>query len=673
MAFIEKKDPVVLNIMLTSKGREQLSAGALTFSYFAVGDSEIDYNFIREISGQTNPSYNQFDSRILKPRDKNPNIISFIPRNVSGGTSSGSPYNQLSTISPLSYDVVNTQNTLGFFTGDATTFITDANHVKQPDVMIYMSGITGGTLLNLRKAPAYGTSGLEPAVGDLLYVKWTYSADTTGYTINKTSPTPYLMYRINAISGGTLGANNLQVIVDRALPNFGGYTPTGKAGALVYYSSITTIHEFATDYLMESVLDFIQNYQCGIENFPYWNMSIIFTEEIAGIQDVDRKFGQFDTRIYGGFVSYIQNQAPIYKKLGVIHYTNNSPANTYGEEFQLNTPVLDIPTIMWHKTTGSTLGTTLRAIGLKKLLTGTTKSLNTDYYDLADPMGNIVGKVFNGLKLFVIEDQELLFAMSYKSNRSWTLPNYIIGSGGSPCGDLIPVDDTPPTPQNIIDFGYAYNFYAAINPKIGMGNFCVPTSAEWVKLGLSMSGYTAPNVPFHPPVGGSETISYVGVPMKSAGTCDVGTGLWKTSLASNIGTNASGFNVKPSGFVDSNGSTGGTYQNADFWTKDSIGATTCGVYWNFSYNTDEMYRCTALYPKNYGFSLRLIQMTGGTCATCYSDYEQNNYSVGAMPDGRTWLTENLRTQYYNDGTQIPSLTGTSWQNTTCGALFTCTG
>ena len=36
----------------------------------------------------------------------------------------------------------------------------------------------------------------------------------------------------------------------------------------------------------------------------------------------------------------------------------------------------------------------------------------------------VVGKVFNELKMFVIEDQELLFAMSYKSNRSWTLPDY---------------------------------------------------------------------------------------------------------------------------------------------------------------------------------------------------------------------------------------------------------
>jgi len=455
MAFIEKEDPVVLNIMLTSKGREQLSAGALTFSYFVVGDSEIDYNFIREISGQTDPTYKPFDSSIIRPKDKNPQIISFIPRNITGttGSTTGNSFNVLSTISPISYEVVNTASPVGFFTDGGTTFITDSNHVKQPDAMVHMSGVTGGTILKLRQAPAYGVSALEPLVGDYVLVKWALVSHTTGYTVTKDVPTPYLMYQITSISG-SLAANTLSVGVDRELPNFLGYTPIVNAGALIYSSGITTSNQFGTDYLSESTLNFLQNYQCGIDNFPFWKMSIVFTEEIAGIQIDDRKFGQFNSRAYGGFVSYIQNQAPLYKKLGIIHYTNNSPANTYGEEFYNNTPTLDIPTIMWHKSSGATLGTKLKAFGNKKLLTGSTKSLNIDYYDLADALGNVVGKVFNGLKIFVIEDQELLFAMSYKSNRSWTLPNYIVGGGSSLCPSC-PIYST-------LYFGSVDSFYNAL-------------------------------------------------------------------------------------------------------------------------------------------------------------------------------------------------------------------
>lgn len=427
MAFIEKTDPVVLNIKLTSKGRDMLSQGKLTFKYFVIGDSEIDYSFVNEVK-TVNIEYTTFDSGILIPLDNNPDIISFIPKNTS---LSGNPYNLISSVPESNYQVINSVSSIGFFNSGCTAFLTDSNHVKQPDAMVYMSGVTGGTKLHLKKASTYGTSGEEPAVGDLVLVKWTLISGTTGPTIIKNCPTPFLFYQISAVTSGTLANDNLIITVDRALPNFSGYTTTNiKAGVLIYYSGNTTFSNTSTvsynstDYLDDSVLAFSENSQCSTIVFPFWNMSIIYTEEIAGVQLANRKFGQFNSVIYGGFVSYIQNQAPVYKKLGVIHYTNSSPANVYAEGFYLKTPKLEIPTIMWDKSVTKTLGVTLSAYGSVKSLTGITKSLNLEYYDLADPSGNVVGKIFTDLKLFVIEDQELLFAMSYKSNRSWTLPDY---------------------------------------------------------------------------------------------------------------------------------------------------------------------------------------------------------------------------------------------------------
>lgn len=431
MAFIDKKDPVVLNIKLTTCGRQLLSTGNLTFKYFAIGDSEMDYTFNAETG------LNAFNARILRPVDVNPNIISYIPQNLSGD-----PFNLIPSIPASTYIVTNTAQPVGFFqptTGTSTgfTFIVDSNHIKQPDAMIFMSGITGGTTIYLKKAPTYGTSGAEPAIDDLLLVKWTLTANTTGYTTSKKYPTPFLIYKIVTVSG-TLASNTFVITVDRNLPNFSGFTATAVAGAMVLYNFInfsgdTIFNMNPTDYLDESVLTFLQNSQCPTIIFPFWNMSIIFTEEVAGVQPGNITFGEFDTAPYGGFVSYIQNQAPVLKKLGVIHYTNSSPANVYGEGFYLRTPRLDIPTIMWHKSTGRTLGVTLGAIGDVKLLTGTTRSLDLVYYDLADPYGNIVGKQFVDLKIFVIEDQELLFAMSYKANRSWTLPDFVSNVSGGGC------------------------------------------------------------------------------------------------------------------------------------------------------------------------------------------------------------------------------------------------
>ena len=430
MAFIDKKNPVVLNIKLTSKGRELLSKGDLTFKYFAVGDSEIDYNF-NDVA-----NYNPFGANILRPADKNPSLLSFITKNLTGDT-----HNAITNVPSTPTIIQNTASPLGFFTisTGSTTFLTDTDHLKQPDAMVIISGVTGGTTLTLNQAPTYLANVNEPIVGDFVMVKWTnpLGEDTTGYTVNKTYPTPYLIYRINTIVSGTLANDNLIVTVDRNLPNFSGITGGSNsilAGALVFYnysnfsgSSENIYENYATEYVNDSVITFLQNCQCPTETFPFWSMSLIYTDEIIGVQNNDRSYINYKSKSYGGFVSYIQNQAPTIKKLGVIHYTNTSPSNTYAEEFYQNTPTLHLPTVMWHKSSATEMGLQLTALGNVKYLTGETKSLNTTYYDLADPAGNVVGKIFNDLKLFVIEDQELIFAMSYKANRSWTLPNYTVG------------------------------------------------------------------------------------------------------------------------------------------------------------------------------------------------------------------------------------------------------
>jgi len=469
MAFIERKDPVVLNIKLTSKGRELLSEGKLDFKYYAIGDSEIDYNFNREVQ-IVDTEYSAFYSTILRPADKNPNIISFIPRNVSGD-----PYNELTNVPSTAYNVENEIEPIGFFTDNNTKFITDANHVKQPDAMIDMSGVLGGQDITLLKAPTYGTSGQEPVVDDILFVQWTRGISTTGdssFSFDKTYPQANLFYRIKAIVGGTLAGAGVTVTVDRDIPNFSGVASDVRARAMIYYNEInfsgnTVLSLLPTDYLDESVLNFLENSQCPTVVFPYWNMSVIFTEEIAGVQAGNLKYTQFKNRTLGGFVSYIQNQAPTLKKLGVIHYTNSSPSNVYGEGFLQNTPTLDIPTIMWHKSATPTLGTTLTPIGGQQLLTG----LNIYYYDLADSEGFVIGKMFPDLKIFVIEDQELLFAMSYKSNRSWTLPDYTAGTAVVP---NVPAGIAVTWNQPTISGTWSSSFCVACT------EYCHSTSGGWI-------------------------------------------------------------------------------------------------------------------------------------------------------------------------------------------------
>jgi hypothetical protein len=167
------------------------------------------------------------------------------------------------------------------------------------------------------------------------------------------------------------------------------------------------------------------------------------------------------------------------KRLGVIHYTNSSPANVYAEGFLLKTPILEVPTIMWHKSLGTTLGATFIPYGSPKILAGETKALNTTYYDLVDKNDTsiVVGKVLNELKMFVIEDQELLFAMSYKSNRSWTLPDYTAS--------------TQEIPPCVIPTGISVTWLqpTVTNPNFGVlcTEYCHSMTPTWIPFTGSLS------------------------------------------------------------------------------------------------------------------------------------------------------------------------------------------
>jgi len=97
--------------------------------------------------------------------------------------------------------------------------------------------------------------------------------------------------------------------------------------------------------------------------------------------------------------------------------------------------------------------------------------LNLYYYDLADSQGFVVGKVFPDLKIFVIEDQELLFAMSYKSNRSWTLPDYNATTADIPD---VPVGIAVTWNQPTINPTYVGSFCVACT------EYCHSTSGGWI-------------------------------------------------------------------------------------------------------------------------------------------------------------------------------------------------
>jgi hypothetical protein len=414
VAFIKNSNSVI-NIKLTTKGRDLLSQGNLNFKYFGFGDSEIDYNNSIDIP------------KILMSLDKNPNVISYIKNNEIIGDNTLTPLISKTSKERIIY---NELDDLGFFDADNQLIQSGSSYTKQPNIQINIDEVVGGNSLNLYKSSSYINSSLEPSVGDIILVKWINKRGINSNNFAVNNPLPFLFYKITGITSGLLSTNNLIIEVDRELPDFTLVTgSTGKiAGAIVYNTARFTGNTItSTDYTYNSLLNIINNSQCNIEKPFFWNMDIIYTEEIAGVKSNNNKYQNLNSSGLTGFVSYIQEQAPYYKKLGVIHYSDFDPSNSYGEGFYYNTPVLKLPTIMWHKSNISSIGLILSGDLVQKKLS----KLNISYYNLVDKTGNVVGKIFDGLKIFVIEDQDLLFAMSCKSNRNWTLPQIKVTVGDS--------------------------------------------------------------------------------------------------------------------------------------------------------------------------------------------------------------------------------------------------
>jgi hypothetical protein len=130
-----------------------------------------------------------------------------------------------------------------------------------------------------------------------------------------------------------------------------------------------------------------------------------------------------------------------------LHYTNNTISNLYGEFFYtdaVNNKYLsiDLPDLMYHRRQGSTASGT--SMGMKFIATGATYLTTQDieYIELIEDPAllntsatpNVVGRVYPQLKTVVIHNDDIVAAMSYKSNRNWTLPE-LSATLASPSGN----------------------------------------------------------------------------------------------------------------------------------------------------------------------------------------------------------------------------------------------
>lgn len=427
MSYIIKKNEPLVNLKLTDIGRRNLSEGKLTFTYFGLGDGEMDYS-----------SDNYELVEILRPTDNQHGIQYPVPSEV------GFPIIPISTLTSIPTIISSPTDERGFFLTGGTVDINKSLCLISDLESDILNGSSNEVSLNLTPQSIINNYRDSIKSGDYLFAKLVSLDNSSGETVS------YLMYIIDTINGGesydisgittgtttgtttgsttgTTSGGTVSIVLDRMLPNYDEYyiechIYPGKNTIAEYYDKDTPIA-----YWNEETIDFKSNCTIPNDSVPVWNMNIITIEDFIGVDEFIYKNKQTSVsrNYWGTAINYEYFNTNDLHKVGVIHYTNNSISNIYAEGFYKDSFKMSIPYLLWHKKQFSGAGTG-NEIGYTFVCDTTLKTFgsNVQYYDLVDTevKPTVVGKVLPYQKIIIIENPELLAALSYKSNRNWTLP-----------------------------------------------------------------------------------------------------------------------------------------------------------------------------------------------------------------------------------------------------------
>lgn len=474
MSYIIKNTSPFVSIKLTQTGREQLAQGKLTFSYWAIGDSELNYE--REAIVDANPMNFPLSatSVVMRPLDRQPKLKSFIYPSTTGEYYKPVDGGVLSVVKVV---VNNQADERGFFDVSGSTFTTktDLDHCLYNQTNLTPSTIvfSGGTQFLLN------TTGVT--IGDFVLVKYGPMNGNLLLPDSNDKPLQNLWYKIEAVTINTSTESLIEV--DRNLPDL--TSMTGYSQIYVYKGG-EVAEAFGADnttaYWDSGTLSFDSANNITCSDVPVWNMNNAWCETVAGVTGLTSSNLYEDFTKYGSY-PYLGTKNPyleylckttadtetalafscsgpgqsylddVSKSISILHYTNNTISNLYGEFFYTDAAnnkylSIDLPDLMYHRRKGSTAsGTTM---GMKFIATGGTYTTTQDieYIELIeDPTllasgttPNVVGRVYPQLKTVAIHNDEIVAAMSYKSNRNWTLPELSATlaspSGGTSTGVL---------------------------------------------------------------------------------------------------------------------------------------------------------------------------------------------------------------------------------------------
>jgi hypothetical protein len=420
MSFLDKNSSEFLSARLTQKGRNAIAKGDFKISYFAVGDSEYNY------SGFTGSLQN-----VLAPLDKDTDIKYPFLYESGSDNSYGIPVtgNTYVTMS-------NNMGASGFVSGQTI----NSNVVTSSLSFTALSGTTGITV------PVAGGKSFRDSEYVSLVMGGLNGSSITGYSNS------FIYKLMNVVTTGSTEILTL----DRPTPQLGALSGNAVVisnNAPIEFGGLTCDTDCEPKPLDPSnahdpwTLDIVWSKKpigfnlTDDDAYKFTGSCKISTKELLGYNSDS---GQYFTDITGGtitgttFLNCFNEEIEILPSdqnaIAIIHYSENGDIINdqdrfykYDDYFGDDTSYFEvyIPYLDYHRNTGTTIGAKFHMSSSKKYMVSNVNStkMSLEYRDLLDEQNYKVGKIFVNNKVIVFDDQEIVAALDYKSNRRYTLPS----------------------------------------------------------------------------------------------------------------------------------------------------------------------------------------------------------------------------------------------------------
>lgn len=410
MSYQSQTATTFVKLNLTDLGRQKMALGKFSIDQVVFSDREVNYEFNRRYPigdvdfANMNPTsdrlYDVENNKILSPAF----AAAGLPSNNFDGTKAYQVSDNVTTSTQILTARTESRGLWSAVTSGSNqaigNYIVDSNKYIAAGQMLSQN-IDGTSLI-----PTGGFFSSPPDSTELLYFRFT-PPTTVSPSIDSTAPMYSQWYRM-------YGKFNNSVHVDRNVPDFNGVSAANNNWYEYPLSATTSYWNSGTTSPGE-----------------VWSLNIVRTSNVLGTNTTMAQNGSGYTSYgsikFAGIKRYFGFDKT-QRAVGFVWHQDKFTGNTYGDMFMPKTTQMDLPDLMWHRKSGSLPGQNITSghrfvdAGSGLFYDEIAKTNYTQLKDGTDMNAVVVGRVYYDLKLIVITDQELLTAMSYKSNRNYTLP-----------------------------------------------------------------------------------------------------------------------------------------------------------------------------------------------------------------------------------------------------------